>query len=249
MLGEFLRIGRLGLVHRLRDDLERVVIAPRLVVGQLAVFLLESVDVSLGARRVDQVVPHKRPDAGEVALAGAPGDDGVKAEAGHREFQPILGILLEEVGDLVAGEVRRHDIGLRLADFEQVGREIGRVGRDQLVAGQRATVLLQEASRDFRQVVAEGVVRRQRVPFLSLHQIIAQEITADTFHIHRIRSLDVEHVWITARSPQRVRIASGVDEHGLQTVRHLSDGEAGGRRDFADDHHHLVALDQAFGLG
>ena len=41
MLGELLRIGRLRLVHRLRDDLQRVVVAPRLVVGQLAVFLLE----------------------------------------------------------------------------------------------------------------------------------------------------------------------------------------------------------------
>ena len=32
-------------------------------------------------------------------------------------------------------------------------------------------------------------------------------------------------------------------------VRHLADGEAGRRRNLADDHRHLVALDQALGLG
>ena len=52
-------------------------------------------------------MPDQRPDAGEIALAGTPGDDRVEAEAGDRELQPILGILLEEIGDLIAGEVRR----------------------------------------------------------------------------------------------------------------------------------------------
>ena len=110
-------------------------------------------------------------------------------------------------------------------------------------------MLLQEAPRYFRQVVTEGVVRRQRVPFLSLYQIIAQQITADTFHIHRIRGLDVEHVLIATRPAQRVRIAAGVNEHGLHPVRYLADGEAGCRRDFANNHCNLVALDQALGLG
>src|SRR6516164_9113237 len=68
MLGQLLRIGGLGLAHRLRHDLERVVVAPRLVVGKSAVFLLEYLGVFFRARRVDKVVPHQRPDAGEIAL-------------------------------------------------------------------------------------------------------------------------------------------------------------------------------------
>jgi hypothetical protein len=59
----------------------------------------------------------------------------------------------------------------------------------------------------------------------------------------------VEHVWIAARPAQRVRVAAGVDEYRLEPVCHLADGEAGGGRDFADDHGDLVALDQALGLG
>ena len=88
----------------LRDDLEGVVVAPGLVLGRLAVLLGEGLDVFLGGGRIDEVVPDQRPDAREIALARAPGHGRVEAEAGDRELQPVLGILLDEVGDLVAGE-------------------------------------------------------------------------------------------------------------------------------------------------
>ena len=76
------------------------------------------------------MVPDERPDAGEVALAGAPGDGGVEAEADDRELQAVLGILLDEVRDLVAGEVRRDHVGPRLADLQEIGTEVGGVGRN-----------------------------------------------------------------------------------------------------------------------
>src|SRR3954462_703775 len=117
MLGELLRIARFHVVHRLRNNLERVVITPRLVVGKLPVSLHKRIDVSLRARRVDKVMPHKWPDAGEIALAGAPRDDRVKAEARDRKLQPVLRILLEEISDLIAGEIRHHKIGSRLPDL------------------------------------------------------------------------------------------------------------------------------------
>jgi hypothetical protein len=58
----------------------------------------------------------------------------------------------------------------------------------------------------------------------------------------------VEHVLIAARAAHGVGIAAGIDKHGLQPVRHLADGETRGGRNLADDHRHLVALDQPLRL-
>src|SRR6266851_2848490 len=68
-------------------------------------------DEGLGAGRVDQMMPDHRPGADEVALAGGPGKCRVEAEPADREGQAELGILLEEVGDLVAGEIDHDQIG------------------------------------------------------------------------------------------------------------------------------------------
>src|SRR5258708_33591394 len=103
MLRELLGVGRLGLAHRLRHDLERVVIAPGLVVREFAVLFLEHLDVFLRARRVHQVVPNAWPDAGEIPLTGAPSDDGIGAETRDRELQAVFGILPDETRDTVAG--------------------------------------------------------------------------------------------------------------------------------------------------
>ena len=248
MLGELDRIGRLHLGHRLRDDLERMVVAPRLVLGRLAVFLGELLDVGLRGRRIDEVVPHQRPHAREVALAETPCDRGVEGEANDRELQPVFGILLEEVGDLVAGEVRDHDVGPRLADLQEERREVRDVGRDQFVGGELSAVLLHEQLGDLQEVMAERIVGRQRVPLLSLDQILFQEMRADRLHVHRVRGLDVEHVLIAVRAAQRIRITAGVDEHRLGALRDLTDCKSRGRGNLADDHRDLVALDQTLGL-
>ena len=97
--------------------------------------------------------------------------------------------------------------------------------------------------------MAEGVVRRQRVPLLALDQAVAQERAADGFDVHRVLRLDVEHVALAILAAQRVGVAAGVDEQGLGARGDLRDGQARGGRDFADDAGDLVALDHALGLG
>jgi hypothetical protein len=52
--------------------------------------------------------------------------------------------LLDEVGDLVAGEVAAYDVGLGLPDLQQIRAEVGDVGRDQLVADQGGVVGAEE---------------------------------------------------------------------------------------------------------
>ena len=164
-------------------------------------------------------------------------------------FSPYSEYCLMKVRDLIAGEVRHHEVGLRLPDFQEIGAEVGGVGRDELIGRELTAVRLHEFLGDAQKVVTEGVVCRQRVPFLSLHHVLAQQVLPDRHHVHRVRALDVEHVWIAARAAQRIGIAAGVDEHRLHPVRHLTDRKAGGRRNLADDHRDLVALDQALGLG
>src|SRR5918993_4784419 len=100
-------------------------------------------------------MPDQRPDAGEVALAGAPGDGGVEAESGNRELQPVFGILLDEVGDLVSGEVRRDDVRPSLADLQEVGAEVGRVGGNEFLADELPAVLADELLRHLEQVMPE----------------------------------------------------------------------------------------------
>src|SRR5262249_41814442 len=52
---QLLGVRRLGRVHRLREDLERYVLDPGVVLGRLAVALAELGDEGLRARRVDFV--------------------------------------------------------------------------------------------------------------------------------------------------------------------------------------------------
>src|SRR4051812_16538819 len=64
-------VGGFRLVHRLGENLERVVVAPGLVLGRLAVALGEIRDELFRRGRVDEVMPDHRPSAQEIALAGA----------------------------------------------------------------------------------------------------------------------------------------------------------------------------------
>ena len=48
--------------------------------------------------------------------------------------------------------------------------------------------------------VTEGVVRSQRVLFLSLHHVLAQQVLSNCHDVHRVCALDVEHVRIAARA-------------------------------------------------
>ncbi len=249
MLDDLRRLRRFEVVHSLRHDLGGDVVAPGLVFRRLGIFLGEGRHERLAAGRFDQMMPDHRPGADEVALACGPGQRGVEPEPADREGEAELGILLEEVGDLVAGEIDHHEIGLGLADLEQISGEVGGVGRHQIVTGEIAAIGFHEALADFQEVMAERIVGRLRIPLLALDQTIAQERAADGFDIHRILRLDVEHVALAILAAQRVGIAAGIDEQRLVARGDLRDGQARGGRNLADDAGDLVALDHAFGLG
>src|SRR3546814_5263345 len=81
---QFLRVGRLGLFHRPRQQLQRDVLDPGMILRRLAVLLLKVRNESLRGRRVEAVMPHSGPGAAEIALAGCPGVGGVEVEADGR---------------------------------------------------------------------------------------------------------------------------------------------------------------------
>ena len=164
-----------------------------------------------------------------------PGGRGVEAEARDLERQLVLGILLDEVRDLVAGEVRDHEVGLGLPHLQDEGAEVGGVGRHQLVGDELAAVLLHEAVGDAEEIVAEGIVGGQAEPLLALDLAVAEQGLAAGLDVHRVGGLDVEHVAVAAGAAQRVRVAARVDEQPLVAPRHLGDREARGRADLADD--------------
>ena len=162
-------VGRLGLVHRLRHHLQRDVFDPGVVLRRLAVLLGEVGDEGLRGRSVERVIPDRRPGAAEIAFARRPGVGGVEVEADERVGQAELGILLDQVGDLVAGEVAADDVRLGLAHLQQIRAEVGDVGRDQFVADQVAAVGVEEGLGGLQQIVAEDVVGGQREELLALH--------------------------------------------------------------------------------
>ena len=71
------------------------------------------------------VIPDRRPRAAQIAFAGGPGIGGVEVEADDRVGQAELGILLDQVGDLVAGKVAADHVGLGLTDLQKIRAEIG----------------------------------------------------------------------------------------------------------------------------
>src|SRR5690349_11470644 len=249
VLDDLWPIRRLQFVHGLRHDLGGDIVAPGLVLGWLVVLLGEGADEGLGAGRVDQMMPDRRPGAYEVALSGGPGQRRIEAEASDREGQAELGILLEEVGYLVAGKVDYDEVGFGLADLKEISGKVGGVRRDQIVTGEIATIRLHEPLRNLQEVMTEGVIGRQRIPLLALDQTVAQEGTADSFHVHGILRFDVEHIALAILAAERVRVAASVYEESFGARRHLSNRQAGRGGDLTNNASDLVALDHSFGLG
>ena len=115
-----------------------------MILRRLAVPLDEVGDKGPRGRNIGGVIPDRRPGAAQIAVAGRPGIGGVEVEADDRIGQAEFGILLDQVGDLVAGEVGADDVRLRLADFQEIRTEIGHVGCDQLVADEVAAIGVEE---------------------------------------------------------------------------------------------------------
>ena len=243
------RIGRLGLVHRLHHGFERDVLAPCLVFRRLAVLLAEGRDEGLGARGIDIVVPDHRPSAGEVVGARAPSDGGIKAETGRRIGQAKFGVLLDEIGDLVARQIGNHQVGLGLADFQQIGAEVGGVGRHQFVLYKCAAIGSDEDLCNAQQVMAKRIVGGQAKQLFALDHVGLHQRLAAGLDIGGVGAFDVKHVLVAAFAAQFVGIAAGVDENALVAARHLCDRQTGGRGNFTDQHDRAIALEQALRLG
>ena len=242
-------VGRLGLVHGLRHDLERDVFDPGVVVRRLAVLLGEVVDKGPGGRDVEGVIPDRRPNAGEVAFTRGPGVGGIEVEADDRIGQAEFGILLDQGRHLIAGQVGADHVGLGLAYLQKIRAEVGHVGGDQLVADQVALIGREETLGRGQQIMAENIVGGQPEELLVLHHVVAQQRLADGIHHHRVRDVGVERVSVAVLAAQRVGARAGLNEQPLVAGGHLHDGQRGGRIDLAHQHGSAVLLEQALGLG
>src|SRR5437763_1209753 len=110
------------------------------------------------------MMPDAGPRTGEAAGPCAPCQRRVETETGDWERQAVFRILLQEARDLVAGEVGYHQVRLRLSDLEQVGREIGRIGRHKLIGRELPAIAFHETLRDLQQVMAERIIGGERIP-------------------------------------------------------------------------------------
>jgi len=135
--------------------------------GGLPFFLVEILNEGLGGRNLEGVAPGRRPSPGEVALARRPGVRGVEIEPDDRIRKAELGILLDQIGDLVAGQIAAEHVEFRLPHLQQIGAEVGHVGCDQFVADQITLIGAEEALRRAEQIVAEYIVAVSVKNFLS----------------------------------------------------------------------------------
>src|SRR5215813_5424355 len=105
-----------------------------MVLGWFAVFLYERSDELFRSRHVEIVMPDRRPGAAQVAYTSRPCVRSIEIESDDRVGQSKFCVLLDQIGNLVAGEFPADDVGLCLSDLQQIGAEIGYVGGDQFIA-------------------------------------------------------------------------------------------------------------------
>ena len=107
---------------------------------------------------------------------------------------------------------------------------------------------LEELRRHPVQVVTERVVGGQEVPLGAVDQALALLPQPDRLGVHRVATLDVEHVAVAVGAAQLVGVAAGVDVDDLRPVGDLGDREPRGGADLADQAGRLVTLDQLLRL-
>ena len=218
--------------------------------GGLPYFLVKASTKAFEAGIVERVIPDRRPGAAQIAFAHRPGVAGVEVEADQRVGEAEFGILLDEVGHLVAGEVAADDIGLGLPDLQQIRAEVGDVGRDQLVADQRGVVGAEEGLGGLQQVVAENIVRGQRDELLALHHALSALSAVPTALTITVLGMShVEGVAVAVLAAQRVGAGADREEHLLVALGDLHDGQRRGGSDLAEQQHRAVLLDHALRLG
>src|SRR6478672_10532443 len=153
MLDDFRRIRRFYFIHGLRNNLGGDVVAPSLVLGWFSVFLCEGRHKRLAGRSIYEVMPNAGPGPHEAAFPRRPSKRRIKAKATDRECQSEFRILLQEIRDLVAGEIDCDEVRLSVADLQQIGREVCRIGRDEIVTGELTAIGLHEALGDAQKIM------------------------------------------------------------------------------------------------
>src|SRR5262249_58447771 len=98
---------------------------------------------------------------------------GVEVETDDGVGQSELGVLFNQIGDLIACQVAANHIRFRLPHFQKIGAEICYVRCDQLIAQQRCLIGVEESFGSLEQVMAENVVGGQGIEFLAVHHVVA----------------------------------------------------------------------------
>ncbi len=220
-----------------------------MVLGQAAEARPVRLDEGLGARRVQGVQPHRGPGAPEVPHTRGPSIGSVEVEADRRIVEPELGVLLDEIGDLIAREVAADHVRAGLANLQDERAEVGDVGGDQLVADQLGPVGVEEVARRPQQVVAEHVVGGQREEALAVDHAVPLQRLADGVDHHGVGDVGAEHVATAMLAAQHVRARTEGQEQALVALGDLGDGQGRGRADLAHDVLDPVALQHALRLG
>ena len=205
---ELVHIVGLGFVHRLCQHFDGKIIVDRLVLGQFVEAFAKARHEFLGRSGLNLVRPDDRPYAAEAVLARPPDTGHVHVGAGERNIDPEFVVLLGKVCRLVACQIADHNIGRLLTDLEQRGTEFGRVRGQVVIRDKDGAVFIHEMLGSLEQIVAKRVIGGKRHPLLSLDHAVAQQRSSDRADIHRIASLQVEHVATAVFAPQFVRVAA-----------------------------------------
>jgi hypothetical protein len=234
----------LGLAQGPEEGLGRVVARAQEVVGLLTRVLAE---LHEGAVLGDVV-------ARGVVGVGVDADRGVALRAQHvlrdqvrrpddldRALQPEVGVLLDERHRVAAREVGEHELGLRVLDGREVGRVVGVVERGKRLADHGAARLGERLLEVGGRLLAEGEVEHADVGAVA-------ELGLGPGPERRGRLPGaVREAEVVARAALLGEQVVGGD--GVQPeLLGVHDGVADGRRDpavdGADDHVHLVAVDE-----
>src|SRR5207247_654905 len=156
----------------LTKDLGGDVIAPGLVVRRITKLANELLGEGNGLRRTQAMVPETLPVAGDGIDASRPKGNRVHHPARQWKGETILLVLLEKCGLVNTGQADVDEVGLGVADLEDVGAIVGRIRRYQVVGENEAAVFLQEARRYAVQVVSERVVGREEIPLRAFDQVL-----------------------------------------------------------------------------
>ena len=249
-LGERLAVVGLAaeLLDRGLDALAGDVHAGRVAAGQHVVVLPHRGDEALVARRVEiGRIPRRRDDTDRLVAEAAQQRVVHRGPAGEQRnaaLEAEIGIAAHELHRIRSGEAVEHAIDL--ADLRDIGRVIRRDERRPQLLDDLAAVVLEHALEARHLLVAESEVlgdRRRALVLELLGGVVAHDVAALRRGRRRADDerigLALGHVLGGGEADQRGRVVADV----------VGDRQQLERRERAEDHVDLVALDQLLRLG